>query len=150
MADNSPRIENPLSEAPANWSPVVFAVACSDIGMRRANNQDSYAIVGASDADQWQRCGDLLIVADGMGAHAAGELASRLSVELIPHHFSKLNTKLEPSEALLRAFEETNREINRRGTVNPEFRSMGTTTSAILLLPIGGVIAHVGDSRVYR
>ena len=86
MADNSPRIENPLSEAPANWSPVVFAVACSDIGMRRANNQDSYAIVGASDADKWQRSGDLLIVADGMGAHAAGELASRLSVELIPHH----------------------------------------------------------------
>jgi PPM family protein phosphatase len=150
LADKSPRIENPVSETPANWSPVVFAVACTDIGMRRANNQDSYAIVEASDADKWQRSGDLLIVADGMGAHAAGELASRLSVELIPHHFSKLNTKLEPSEALLRAFEETNREINRRGTVNPEFRSMGTTTSAILLLPTGGVIAHVGDSRVYR
>jgi len=139
-----------VSETSANWSPVVFAVACSDIGMRRANNQDSYAIVAASDADKWQRSGDLLIVADGMGAHAAGELASRLSVELIPHHFSKLTAKLEPSEALLRAFEETNREINRRGTVNPEFRSMGTTTSAILLLPTGGVIAHVGDSRVYR
>jgi protein phosphatase len=50
----------------------------------------------------------------------------------------------------VKAFEETNREINLRGTVNPEFRSMGTTTSAIALLPIGGVIAHVGDSRVYR
>lgn len=139
-----------MSQTRTDWSPVVYAVAYSDIGMRRANNQDSYAIVSASDADKWQRSGDLLIVADGMGAHAAGELASRLSVELIPHHYSKLNTKFESCEALLKAFEETNREINRRGTVNPEFRSMGTTTSAILLMPTGGLIAHVGDSRVYR
>jgi protein phosphatase len=57
---------------------------------------------------------------------------------------------MDCSEALLRAFEETNREIHRRGMANPEFRSMGTTTSAIVLLPTGGVVAHVGDSRVYR
>jgi protein phosphatase len=118
--------------------------------MRRANNQDSFAIVLANDGQKWQRSGDLLIVADGMGAHAAGELASRMSVELIPHHYSKLNSKYDSPEALVKAFEETNREINLRGTVNPEFRSMGTTTSAIALLPFGGVIAHVGDSRVYR
>jgi len=124
--------------------------AASDIGMRRANNQDSFAIVSAADGDAWQRSGDLLIVADGMGAHAAGELASRLSVELVPHHYSKLVTKMDCPEALMRAFEEANREINRRGMANPEFRSMGTTTSAIVLLPIGGVVAHVGDSRVYR
>ena len=68
----------------------------------------------------------------------------------MPHHYSKLNTKLDASEALLKAFEETNREIHRRGIINPEFRSMGTTTSAIALLPSGGLIAHVGDSRVYR
>jgi protein phosphatase len=129
---------------------MVLAEALSDVGMRRANNQDSFAIVMASDAEKWQRSGDLLIVADGMGAHAAGELASKLSVELIPHHYSKLIMKMDCSEAILKAFEETNREINRRGNVNPDFRSMGTTTSAILLLPIGGVIAHVGDSRVYR
>lgn len=126
------------------------AVAASDVGMRRANNQDSFAIVSASDGDVWQRSGDLLIVADGMGAHAAGELASRLAVELVPHHYSKLVAKMDCPEALLRAFEEANREINRRGMANPEFRSMGTTTSSIVLLPIGGVIAHVGDSRVYR
>lgn len=140
----------PNAESSGSWAPIVLAVAHSDIGMRRANNQDSYAIVTAGDSEQWQRSGDLLVVADGMGAHAAGELASRLSVELVPHHYSKLSTKLECPEALLKAFEEANREINRRGMVNPEFRSMGTTTSAIVLLPIGGVIAHVGDSRVYR
>lgn len=150
LAVSSPRNDESATEEPGNWNPVVYAQAHSDIGMRRANNQDSFAIVLANDAEKWQRAGDLLIVADGMGAHAAGELASRLSVELIPHHYSKLNSKYDSPEALVKAFEETNREINLRGTVNPEFRSMGTTTSAIALLPIGGVIAHVGDSRVYR
>lgn len=58
--------------------------------MRRRNNQDSFAVVMAEDEVAWQKSGHLLIVADGMGAHAAGELASRLSVELIPHHYGKL------------------------------------------------------------
>jgi len=117
--------------------------------MRRRNNQDSFAIIQAEDETAWQRNGHLLIVADGMGAHAAGELASRLSVELIPHHFGKLNRGV-PSEALQRALVETNTEIFRRGQANPEFRSMGTTTCALGIFPEGAVIAHVGDSRVYR
>ena len=117
--------------------------------MRRRNNQDSFAIVLAKDEIAWQKSGHLLIVADGMGAHAAGELASRLSVELIPHHYGKL-LKGIPSEALQRSLVETNSEIFRRGQANPEFRSMGTTTCALAILPEGAVIAHVGDSRVYR
>ena len=117
--------------------------------MRRRNNQDSYAVVLAEDEAAWQKSGHLLIVADGMGAHAAGELASRLSVELIPHHYGKL-LKGIPSEALQRSLVETNSEIFRRGQANPEFRSMGTTTCALAILPEGAVVAHVGDSRVYR
>ena len=117
--------------------------------MRRRNNQDSFAVVLAEDEAAWQKSGHLLIVADGMGAHAAGELASRLSVELIPHHYGKL-LKGIPSEALQRALVETNGEIFRRGQANPEFRSMGTTTCALAILPEGAVVAHVGDSRVYR
>ena len=117
--------------------------------MRRRNNQDNFAVILAEDETAWQRNGHLLIVADGMGAHAAGELASKLSVELIPHHYGKL-LKGIPSEALQRSLVETNIEIFRRGQANPEFRSMGTTTSALALLPEGAVVAHVGDSRVYR
>ncbi len=117
--------------------------------MRRRNNQDSFAVHLAEDEIAWQRSGHLLIVADGMGAHAAGELASRLSVELIPHHYGKL-LKGIPSEALQRSLIETNSEIFRRGQANPEFRSMGTTTCALAILPEGAVVAHVGDSRVYR
>ena len=118
--------------------------------MRRANNQDNFRIVLSTDSEQWKRTGDLLIVADGMGAHAAGELASEMSVKGIPLNYLKLHAKADPADALQRAFEETNREIFLRGTENPEFRNMGTTTSAVAFLPHGALIAHVGDSRIYR
>jgi protein phosphatase len=117
--------------------------------MRRSANQDSYCVSIAEEREKWERTGHLMIVADGMGAHAAGELASRLSVELIPHHYAKLN-RGDPIRAILQATEEANAEIYRRGQANPEFRSMGTTTSSLLILPVGAVVAHVGDSRVYR
>lgn len=150
MADDPLKRTAPGSPTTSAPNAAVQATALTDVGMRRANNQDNYAIVLAADQDHWHRTGDLLIVADGMGAHAAGELASQLAVELIPHHFSKLTSKHELPDALARAFEETNREIHRKGMVNPEFRSMGTTTCALAVLPIGAVICHVGDSRVYR
>ena len=114
--------------------------------MRRSANQDNFAIVLAENRENWERSGHLLIVADGMGAHAAGELASRLSVDLIPHHYAKLNRGDAPI-ALYRSFEEANSEIFRKGQANPEFRNMGTTTCALAILPEGAVIAHVGDSR---
>ncbi len=125
------------------------AVALSDIGMRRRNNQDSFTVVLAESQSQWSQQGHLFVVADGMGAHAAGELASRLATELIPHHYIKLGY-LVPAEALTQSIAETNNEIFRRGQANPEFRSMGTTASVLVLLPEGAVVAHVGDSRIYR
>lgn len=117
--------------------------------MRRANNQDSLRILLAESSNLWQRQGHLFLVADGMGAHAAGELASKMAVDLICHHYSKYQN-LSPAEALLRAFEETNAEIFKRGQSSFEFHSMGTTCSALALLPEGAVVAHVGDSRVYQ
>lgn len=117
--------------------------------MRRRNNQDNHAIHLASDEASWRKFGHLIIVADGMGAHAAGELASQLSVELIPHHYHKLFRGAH-AEALQQSLVETNAEIFRRGQANPEFRSMGTTTCALTIVPEGALIGHVGDSRVYR
>lgn len=97
----------------------------------------------------WEKLGHLFLVADGMGAHAAGELASQLAIDLIPHHYLKLKD-LAPAEALHKAISEANAEIYRRGQANIEFRSMGTTCSVLCLLPEGAVVAHVGDSRVYQ
>lgn len=121
----------------------------SDIGMRRTTNQDSHALLAADSVSVLENRGHLLMVADGMGAHAAGELASRLAIEQVPHLYRKY-TELSPPDALLRAFHEANTEINRRGSANTDFHNMGTTGSVLVLLPQGAIAGHVGDSRVYR
>lgn len=123
--------------------------AMSDLGLRRANNQDSYSILPADQEEMWRRRGHLFLVADGMGAHAAGELASKLAADNVPHAYHKL-VDLTPPEALRKAIEEVNHEVYTRGQANPDFQGMGTTCSALLLLPEGAVVAHIGDSRVYR
>jgi PPM family protein phosphatase len=124
-------------------------IALTDVGMRRANNQDAHAEVIAPDADSWQRRGHLFVVCDGMGAHAAGELASKMAADGIPHTYLKLRDR-SPVEALHKSIEVANSQIHTRGEANADFQGMGTTASALVLLPQGAIVAHVGDSRVYR
>jgi protein phosphatase len=138
-----------LSEANVGFESGVQVAALTDIGMRRTTNQDSHALIVADTADVWQNRGHLLQVADGMGAHAAGELASKLAADGVPHLYRKY-TDLSPPEAIDRAVRETNSEVHRRGMANPDFHNMGTTNSVLLLLPQGAICAHIGDSRIYR
>ncbi|HUS38071.1 MAG TPA: PP2C family serine/threonine-protein phosphatase, partial [Pirellulales bacterium] len=123
--------------------------AISDIGMRRQNNQDSMNTVVAPERSYWEQRGHLYLVADGMGAHAAGELASKLAADGLPHIYAK-HTDLEPALALRQAILEANNKIYEKGHANAEFQGMGTTCSALVLLPVGAIVGHVGDSRVYR
>jgi serine/threonine protein phosphatase PrpC len=88
-------------------------------------------------------------VADGMGAHAVGELASELAVSIIPHTYHKYAPQ-NGVPALRKAFVEANASIHAKGQQNPEFGGMGTTTTALLLRPEGAWVGHVGDSRAYR
>ncbi|MBU4271024.1 MAG: protein phosphatase 2C domain-containing protein [Planctomycetes bacterium] len=131
------------------WSHCLEHAALSDIGLRRANNQDSYCVALAGDQGDFERRGHLLIVADGMGAHAAGELASKIAADVVSLTYRKLLDQ-SPPEAVLSAVLEANRQIHTRGQASPDFRGMGTTTTALLLLPAGALVAHVGDSRAYR
>ncbi len=117
--------------------------------MRRANNQDSLACLVSKSLERFQSRGHLFVVADGMGAHAAGELASKMAAERISQHYFKTSCA-DPATALQESVTEANAEIYRRGQQNPEFHNMGTTASSLALTPAGAVIAHVGDSRVYR
>ena len=132
-----------------NWEDCLQHAEISDIGMRRTTNQDAYAVMLANDIEAWRRHGHLFVVADGMGAHAAGELASEMAVQGISHRYPKY-LELSPPEALHKAIQETNAEVHRRGQANMDFHNMGTTTSVLALLPQGALVAHVGDSRVYR
>lgn len=131
------------------YSQAVRVAALTHTGMRRRNNQDSFIVVTSEGKANWESDGHLFIVADGMGAHAAGEKASSMAIENIPHQYIKRKEGL-PVERLHRAVIDANNEIYRRGQANPDFFNMGTTTSAFLMLPEGGICAHVGDSRIYR
>ncbi len=138
-----------MAQTRGNWHSNLAVTSLSDVGMRRAINQDSLAVVEATDPSNWSARGHLFIVADGMGAHVAGELASKLAVDHIPHLFYKL-AQLPAPQALHQAIFEANRIIHGRGQADSEFHGMGTTCSSLLLLPQGAVCGHVGDSRVYR
>lgn len=132
-----------------SWNTGIVYAEHTDVGMRRANNQDSHTVIPAENAERFSQRGHLFVVADGMGAHAAGELASRMATEAIAMHYFR-NSDLGPLDALRSAVIAANTEIHNRGQQNPEFHNMGTTASALAVLPQGAMIAHVGDSRIYR
>lgn len=132
-----------------NWDDTIVEASLTDTGMRRSNNQDSHAIVRASSVEVWRQRGHLYMVADGMGAHAVGELASKMACDNIPFHYNK-SKNVPASEAITKAYREVGTLIHSRASANREFQGMGTTCTTLLLLREGALIAHVGDSRAYR
>ena len=131
------------------WKNCLEYCAISEIGLRRSNNQDSHDEVPARNQKIWNQRGHVFCVADGMGAHAAGELASKLATDTIPMVYLK-QTQLTPPEALTKAIQEANSKIHAKGNSDEELRGMGTTNDTLVILPEGVMIGHVGDSRVYR
>lgn len=123
--------------------------ALTDVGVKRSHNQDSFGAVPAPSDEAYQTFGHLFIVCDGMGAHAVGELASKMAVDTIQTVYPKLREE-DPKAALRKSVLEANRTLLEKGKKNPEFRGMGTTATALALLPEGAYLAHVGDSRCYR
>ncbi len=131
------------------WEQPVQYASITDIGFRRRNNQHSLVVHVCPEEEMFRQRGHLFLVADGMGGHAVGELASKIAADTIPHIFYKTRTEEVP-QAIRQALEFANAAINERGTLNREFERMGTTCTALVLGPKGAVIGHVGDSRVYR
>jgi PPM family protein phosphatase len=129
--------------------PRVQFASKTDVGMRRAANQDSLATRLCDAFEEWQSCGHLFVVADGMGGHAVGDLASRITVDTLPHVFFKTSAG-DAMDRMSQAVLAANKAINDRGRQNPDFADMGTTCSVLSLSEVGAVIGHVGDSRVYR
>ncbi len=132
-----------------NWDDYLEVASQSDVGMRRNNNQDNLSISMSSTWEQWQKHGHLFVVCDGMGGHAAGELASKLAADHLAHLHKRPSD--DPfDERLRKSIEQSNSEIYRRGLANPEFRNMGTTCTCLLTTNHGAWVGHVGDSRLYR
>lgn len=127
----------------------VEQASITDVGVRRGHNQDHFAVLLATDQEQWTTQGHVFLVADGMGAHAVGEKASELAANIIPHSYQK-HAGRGAASALRKAFTEANTTIHTLGQQNREFKGLGTTATALVLRPDGAWVGHVGDSRVYR
>lgn len=146
-----PSIPQPviLSDLTMPSPPIVQYASRTDVGMRRSTNQDSLAVRMSSDFDEWHRIGHLFVVADGMGGHAVGDLASRITVETLPHAYHKCDAPTV-KDRVQHAIQAANKAINDRARENREFEGMGTTCSVLSLAAEGAFVGHVGDSRVYR
>jgi len=131
------------------WEQKLQHATLSDVGLRRQNNEDSASAHICSSEDDFERRGYLFLVADGMGGHAVGELASQMAAETIPHAWTKL-TGDSIQQVLREAVVTANRGIHERGSTNRDFLRMGTTCTVLALTPGGAYVAHVGDSRCYR
>ena len=119
----------------------------TDVGCQRRTNEDSNSFLKPKDRETRARKGILAIVADGMGGHAGGKMASRLAVETIGRAYYA-GAKNE-STALVDAMQAANQRIYTTARLDERFAGMGTTCTALLICDDRAHVAHVGDSRLY-
>lgn len=132
----------------------VEAIGQTDVGLKRGHNEDTYHLAPEH---------RLFIVADGMGGHSAGEVASHMAVETVSSFFDDTATddeltwpfKMERSvgydaNRLAVGVKLANLRIHERAQANAQQRGMGTTIVSAHFTRSTVVVAHVGDSRVYR
>lgn len=117
----------------------ILSAASSHIGKIRASNQDSGS-VGRN----------LFVVADGMGGHAGGDVASALAVQHLFGLDRPYDSVEDARETLFRGILDAGADLTTAVEEHPELTGMGTTVSAMIRVKSQMVIAHIGDSRIYR
>jgi protein phosphatase len=152
MRDAQPVSEN--SQTESGHTVKLAAAGRTDVGRRRPHNEDSIEV-----SEELA----LFAIADGMGGHAAGEVASRMAVETLREFvvhaardrdftwpFGIDENRTHAENVLITAFHLANRKVCQLAGENIDYMGMGTTL-AVVYMPDGQAhIAHVGDSRVYR
>lgn len=117
------------------------------VGHIRQVNEDSGEVIYKNDNIL------LALVADGMGGHQAGDIASKMAITKIKEAFVKTDDPKDKqgwSNWLLQMLQETNHSIYEQAMHNKACYGMGTTLVAVLVLKEYYIVAHVGDSRMYR
>jgi protein phosphatase len=117
----------------------------SDIGRIRSDNEDYYTVKKIDKEET------LFIVADGMGGHQAGDVASSLGTTSFVKQYKKLRAgEMSIPKSLKIALEKANNSILDKATKEPDKKGMGTTFSAFVVEGMKGYIIHIGDSRIYQ
>lgn len=132
----------------------VLVAGDTNVGMKRTHNEDAFEVI---DEER------LYIVADGMGGHASGEVASKMAIDTMREFFKATSAdpeatwpyKMDKSRGyeenrLITSIKLSNLRIYEAAQRDPKLRGMGTTLVGILVVDDGVLIAHVGDSRCYR
>lgn len=135
----------PAADAMASYE--VLASIQTDPGCVRDVNEDSSRFISPNDAEVLSKKGALLIVADGMGGHSAGEIASSLAVDTISRIYFEIEGN--PTDSLKAAFAEANARIYAASKSDEKLEGMGTTCTALVVQNNSALAAHVGDTRLY-
>ncbi len=120
----------------------------SHIGLYRETNEDSYCQFEPDDEALRSKRGVIFIVADGMGGHQGGEVASKLAVDSIKEYYYAA-PESDPLEALKAAFQTANKIIFDASLEDASLFGMGTTCTAMALIGSNAYFSHIGDSRAY-
>ena len=117
----------------------LIATGATDIGRKRKTNQDSFYLSLEK---------KLFIVADGMGGHNGGDIASQMAVKVMPEYLYQ-NLTMDPPLLLNASIKESNRSIKNFGETHPELIGMGTTIVSFYFRGQNIYVGNVGDSRAY-
>ena len=115
----------------------------TNVGRKRTHNEDYFGFFETAPGEI------LAIVADGMGGHASGEVASRMAVDIIHEIYSKERDDKDVLEGLKSAFQVANFAILQRSLEQESLNGMGTTATAFILKDDQAFVGHMGDSRAY-
>lgn len=126
----------------------------TDIGKKRELNEDNYLCLGISEKITGQpKPFSLLAVADGIGGHAGGELASTITINTLKEntllHLKKHGSSFLPKEVLEYSIQLANQAIFQKATQEAHYIGMGTTLTAGLVMGNKATLSNIGDSRAY-
>jgi protein phosphatase len=143
-----PARNDPAAELPAFHPELrVQGAMLSDVGLVREHNEDVVSYTIPSPGDPRSERGMIALVADGMGGHAAGEVASELAAATIIDVFYRTPGTIH--QALAAAFIAANKAIRAHSANNRDCRGMGTTCTVLSVCRGGAILGHIGDSRAY-
>lgn len=141
--------QNPAPQTEVIDSGQFRVVVRTDLGNIRLNNEDNGLFYRIADEQVIREKGYLLLVADGMGGHQAGEVASRMAAEIISQEYFKSEKNGGIEKSLRRAFLAANQQIFQSASRHKEQQGMGTTCTALVVTDQHIYFGHVGDSRAY-
>lgn len=124
-------------------------VVLSDLGNIRTNNEDRGMYFKIADEDVIREKGQMLIVADGMGGHQAGEVASKMAADIISREYFKQTGNGSVEKNLAKVFALANKNIFEMSRSNKAYSGMGTTCTTLVVIDQTVYYAQVGDSRAY-